>query len=168
MRLHIVAAVLLISASNTLGLMTCAAGQNSGVDSSRRATPDSLRDRYRPLLVFAPTDTDPRFLEQARSFGSKVSEMRERQVILIPIAMRNEAATRAGWNGADEAELSKIEATEARRRFHIAPAEFAVILIGKDGGEKYRAHTPVTIERLNAVIDAMPMRQQEVRNGDSK
>jgi hypothetical protein len=42
------------------------------------------------------------------------------------------------------------------------------VLLGKDGGEKLRSRTPVTMERLNTLIDAMPMRQQEVQNGHSK
>ncbi len=40
---------------------------------------------------------------------------------------------------------------------------FTFILIGKDGGEKYRSRDPVTLKTLYAIIDAMPMRQDEMR-----
>ena len=40
---------------------------------------------------------------------------------------------------------------------------FEAVLVGKDGGEKLRATTPLTSERLFEIIDAMPMRRQEMR-----
>lgn len=43
-----------------------------------------------------------------------------------------------------------------------APA-FAVSLIGKDGGEKLRRSTPLAPEELFALVDAMPMRREEMR-----
>jgi len=54
---------------------------------------------------------------------------------------------------------------DLRRRFHIDDRRFTVVLVGKDGGEKFRSHVPVTIEKLDALIDAMPMRQQEMQDG---
>ncbi|MBC8033580.1 MAG: DUF4174 domain-containing protein [Chitinophagaceae bacterium] len=41
---------------------------------------------------------------------------------------------------------------------------FSVHLIGKDGEEKYTSTKPVTLEKLFSIIDAMPMRQQELKN----
>ena len=43
-------------------------------------------------------------------------------------------------------------------------SDFLVVLIGKDGGEKYRSTQPVTVQKLYSVIDKMPMRQDEIRN----
>lgn len=40
---------------------------------------------------------------------------------------------------------------------------FEVILIGKDGGIKLREKSPITRQRLYGTIDAMPMRQAEMR-----
>ena len=40
---------------------------------------------------------------------------------------------------------------------------FEAVLVGKDGGEKLRSPEPLTPERLFETIDAMPMRQQEMR-----
>jgi hypothetical protein len=42
-------------------------------------------------------------------------------------------------------------------------AQFTVVLIGKDGSEKFRSHEPVGPAQLFALIDAMPMRQAELR-----
>jgi len=48
--------------------------------------------------------------------------------------------------------------------YTIIPNEpFTIILIGKDGGEKYRSNSILTADRLFAMVDAMPMRQSEMR-----
>jgi hypothetical protein len=44
-----------------------------------------------------------------------------------------------------------------------APA-FRVRLVGKDGGVKLDRNTPMTTDELFTIIDAMPMRQDEVSN----
>jgi hypothetical protein len=41
---------------------------------------------------------------------------------------------------------------------------FTFILIGKDGGEKWRTNELASLEELFSRIDSMPMRQSEMRN----
>ena len=41
---------------------------------------------------------------------------------------------------------------------------FSVVLIGKDGQEKLRRTSPLAPNELFAIVDAMPMRQAEMRN----
>ena len=53
---------------------------------------------------------------------------------------------------------------ETRRRCGVGAGEFAAILVGKDGTEKFRSDEPVRPETLFALIDAMPMRRREVRD----
>ncbi|QFS82698.1 hypothetical protein FIU97_07790 [Roseivivax sp. THAF40] len=48
----------------------------------------------------------------------------------------------------------------------LAQGPFTFVLIGKDGGVKRREASPVTADSLFATIDAMPMRQREMRDGD--
>ncbi|MFD1256715.1 DUF4174 domain-containing protein [Mucilaginibacter terrae] len=40
---------------------------------------------------------------------------------------------------------------------------FTVILVGKDGGDKLRSTSPFTLKKLYTTIDAMPMRQSEMK-----
>jgi len=40
------------------------------------------------------------------------------------------------------------------------------LLIGKDGGVKLKSDAPISNEKLFETIDAMPMRQREMRNGN--
>ena len=44
---------------------------------------------------------------------------------------------------------------------------FTCILIGRDGGEKFRTGELLTSEKLFAIIDAMPMRRNEKRRSGS-
>lgn len=48
-------------------------------------------------------------------------------------------------------------------QYEVKPSQFVIILIGKDGGEKFRSLKPETTETLFAIIDAMPMRQAELK-----
>ena len=52
---------------------------------------------------------------------------------------------------------------------HIIPNKpFTLLLIGKDGGEKYRSAIILTADRLFAMVDAMPMRQAEMRQSKNQ
>jgi hypothetical protein len=42
--------------------------------------------------------------------------------------------------------------------------DFTLILVGKDGSEKLRTYNLLTAKKLFALIDAMPMRRDEMRN----
>ncbi len=42
--------------------------------------------------------------------------------------------------------------------------DFTIILVGKDGSEKLRTHKLLTTKKLFAIIDAMPMRRDEMQN----
>lgn len=46
--------------------------------------------------------------------------------------------------------------------------DFTFILVGRDGGEKFRSNGFVTADKLFALIDAMPMRQHEQRRSERK
>lgn len=51
------------------------------------------------------------------------------------------------------------------KEYKVAPSgPFTIVLVGKDGGEKYRSQQVTTAAVLFALIDAMPMRQAEMRN----
>jgi len=58
--------------------------------------------------------------------------------------------------------LLKANSPELRKAFKVN-SPFALILIGKDGGEKARWLTPVNPQIILNLIDSMPMRQSEIR-----
>ena len=57
------------------------------------------------------------------------------------------------------------ESAAARSRFRVEDGAFAAVLVGRDGGEKFRSSEPVPAEKLFGLIDAMPMRQREMNAG---
>jgi hypothetical protein len=116
----------------------------------------NLRNTTRPLLIFAPTPNDPQLEIQLRRLNQDPAALAERDVILIAIPWDAPSPTAA--------QLSDGDALTARRRLHIAPTDFTVILLGKDGGEKLRSSKPITLNQLRDTIDAMPMRQDEMRS----
>jgi hypothetical protein len=128
-------------------------------------TLDYLRDRYRPVLVFAPSTTHT-FVQQMRILAQGGVPMHERNIITVPLLLHDDGKPwGVVFNGNDDiGHMSADEQAAARRRFHISPNEFTVILIGKDGGEKLRSHQPISLDTLRSTIDAMPMRQEEMRS----
>ncbi|MGI4980787.1 MAG: DUF4174 domain-containing protein [Janthinobacterium lividum] len=108
----------------------------------------------RVLLVFG--NGDNQLAEAQLDVAAKhVTDFHERDLVL------------AGLAGSDPAVpallLSAPSDAKSRVRFHVKAGEFTVILIGRDGGEKLRSHQPILWETLQHTIDAMPMRQGEMR-----
>ncbi len=125
----------------------------------------SLKDKSRVLLVFASTDRDPLFQQQIALLDRHRDAMRERDLVVIPVLVQ------AGpVNGPDTIRTihppvaSDADQIDLRHRFHVPAGEFTVILIGKDGGSKLTQHDPVSAEKVEQIIDAMPMRRDEMKS----
>jgi hypothetical protein len=58
---------------------------------------------------------------------------------------------------------SPAEVLEVRLCTPSFPNDFAVLLVGKDGGVKLSSERPVLTENLSALIDTMPMRRREMK-----
>ena len=97
----------------------------------------------RPIIVFADSPADPRFVQQMQFIERDLEELGRRDVV--------------GLTDTDPSVLSPMR--EALR-----PRGFMMVLIGKDGGVKLRKPLPWNVREITRVIDKMPMRQQEVRD----
>jgi hypothetical protein len=124
-------------------------------------TLQAMRDHYRPVLIFAPSDT-PQLRSQIQILSQDQSQLRQRDVVLVPV-LSSGTLDGASRNSPTISPLAASDHLAARKHFHIAPDEFTVLLIGKDGGEKFRSNQPISAEKLFGLIDAMPMRRQEMR-----
>jgi hypothetical protein len=60
--------------------------------------------------------------------------------------------------------IDESSAVKLRNRFGVDKENFRIILVGKDGGVKRSDTTPVKAAAIFEQIDAMPMRQQEMRS----
>jgi hypothetical protein len=127
-------------------------------------TLNSLVDKSRVLLVFAPDSTDRRFVQQLSLFEHHAADFNSRDLVLIPVIPDSgKSALPADMHNFQVPFVHDDEKITLRRRFHIQPDSFTVLLLGKDGGEKLRSSSPVPVARLNRTIDAMPMRKDEMR-----
>ncbi|MEM8773422.1 MAG: DUF4174 domain-containing protein [Pseudomonadota bacterium] len=104
--------------------------------------------KKRPLVIFADSPADPRFIQQMDFVTSELEELIERDVIVLT-------------------DTDPDNKSGLRRKLH--PRGFMLALIGKDGTIKLRKPVPWDVRELSRTIDKMPLRQQEVRDrrGDS-
>jgi hypothetical protein len=118
----------------------------------------------RELIIFAPSVRNLLFKQQVESLTHSRNDLRDRdlQVVLV-LGSASEADLKPFSSDDLFILLNSRDESEQSRDFHVAPHKFTIILIGKDGGEKLRQHTPIPVEKLNATIDAMPMRRDEMR-----
>ena len=122
------------------------------------ATAAELSDylwQSRPLLVFAPTEGDPRLSETVRRIEASRCDFVDRDMVLGRIVT----------DGTSTLDGQVVDTTQAQRlasKFGIGASAFSVVLIGKDGGEKLRVNDVPDLQRIYAVIDGMPMRGREM------
>jgi Domain of unknown function (DUF4174) len=116
---------------------------------------ENYKGQHRLLLVFAPSPDDLAYQQQLELLENE-TDLAERDLLLFHVF-----ENQLGF--ADEASLSEAESLKARERFNIAEQAFTAVLVGKDGTEKQRWNEPVKSADLFALIDQMPMRQEELR-----
>ncbi len=117
---------------------------------------------HRLLFVFAPSDTSDALAQQASAFEGHDAGFRDRDLLLLTVTRPDQGRHRT-VPGADSRPLTEGAARRLRTRFDVAPDAFRVVLVGKDGTEKRRDAEPVTARSIFDAIDAMPMRQREMR-----
>ena len=110
------------------------------------ADPATHASPLRVLLVLAAPD-DVWAAEQARVLAADRAGTVERDLVLV--------------------EPAAVDQADLRRRYGVAPGRFAALLIGRDGGVKLRGDEPMSTRTLFEAIDAMPMRQAEMRRRGS-
>lgn len=96
----------------------------------------------RVLVALAPSGADAALAAQRRIFADLGAAARERDLVLV------------------EATDDTPRGAALRRRF--GGDGFRAVLVGKDGGEKLSAAAPLGRDALFPLIDAMPMRQDEM------
>lgn len=126
--------------------------------------PESLtqmRHCYRPLLVFSPNASDARLVKQQSILDNAADDMMDRFVLFVPVLTKS--SNYQSPLDTPYVLLSEKESGAIRNRFRVPENEFVVLLLGEDGAIKLRSTIPVTISRLNSLIDAMPDRKLEMQ-----
>lgn len=150
-----------------LFLLMAALSSASGSDDGRSGVTalEPYRWHNRLVVIFAPNDDDPRYLEQQRLLG-QVSEGQLTERDLLIFSCFAESGFVVGAESGTKQTFGKAEADALRQALDPGENDFQVLLMGKDGGVKRREGVPVTSESLLEQIDSMPMRQQEMNTSD--
>lgn len=99
----------------------------------------------RKLLVFATGDCTLLY-QQVAIFSEFKSGMVERDIVIEQFCQNKE---------------NKNKFTSLNIP---SDSSFTLILIGKDGGEKFRSYKPVSAKDIFDMVDVMPMRRQEIKS----
>lgn len=100
----------------------------------------------RPIVVFADSPSDPRFIEQMELLNSDLEELAVRDVVVLT-------------------DTDPTARSALRRQLN--PRGFMLALIGKDGVVYLRRPLPWDVREISRSIDKRPIRQREIREGTS-
>ena len=115
----------------------------------------------RLVFVFAPNKANAFFRRQAELWNGKRAGLEERDLVRFDVFERG-----VGKIGVKP--LAETDASALRKQFKVRRGAFRVILVGKDGHTAFASSKPVSAASLFGLIDAMPMRQQEMKKNNPK
>lgn len=148
--------------ARTLGIVTGVAalvsgalyliGHRSGRKREQRLNLARYRNRSRVLILFGPNRHDPRYQKQLREIAGQVEGLHDRQVEELHVLASGPGGTVKPGDG-----------SLLRTLFHVRRGSFRVVLVGKDGEVAIDEREPVAAGQIFELIDATPMRRQELR-----
>jgi hypothetical protein len=112
--------------------------------------------KNRLLFLFAPNRNHPLFDTLHKALTAQQAEVADRDLVIFEILESEPSSMNTN-------SIDSQTAQSLREKFDVSRGEFTVILIGKDGGIKLNRQAQTQLEDIFALIDAMPMRQDEMR-----
>jgi hypothetical protein len=116
------------------------------------------RDRHRILVSFAPRPDTAASMEQTSAILARRADLEERDLLVYQLYSEADATALHRTSQS----ISVESARAIYSLYSVKPDDQVAILIGKDGGAKARYALPVDLKKVFDVVDAMPMRQQEM------
>ncbi|MFA8385223.1 MAG: DUF4174 domain-containing protein [Pelagibaca sp.] len=113
------------------------------IRSAEEVTLDEFLWLKRPVVVFADSPADPRYVQQMQFLMSELNALDVRDVVII--------------TDTDPSARSSV-------RTALRPRGFMLALIDKDGQVKQRKPLPFDVREISRAIDKMPTRQQEIND----
>ncbi len=127
-------------------LATLAQGETTTPAAAEAVEPDEQPDLEdllwvaRPVVVFADSQNDPRFVQQMRMLEERVPELEDRGVVIL--------------TDTDPDARGPLRTT-------LRPRGFGLVLVDTDGSVVQRRPAPTTSRELINLIDRLPSRRQE-------
>lgn len=110
---------------------------------------------HRLLVIFARDSNSASLEEQRQIVNRHQAGLAERDVLVIWVIGNSVTA--------EPGSPPRFEAAALRTLFDVGDGEYSAVLVGKDGGTKMRSSTPIGAACMFGLIDAMPMRRDEMR-----
>ncbi len=111
---------------------------------------DEFLWKNRILVTFSPSKNNTERSYFLNSINNNLCEFNSRNIIHIDLIFNEK-----------NHEIEKFESSF--ENLSLSASEFRLILIGKDGGIKLNSKK-ISLEEIFALIDTMPMRQEEMLN----
>ena len=115
---------------------------------------DTHRWESRLVVASAPSLDDPALKQQRAEAEKDVAGWADRRLLLLVVADGKLTGDRPG---------SGSQGGQILRRLGMGQENFSVVVVGLDGTVKLRRESPVSNQTLYDLIDAMPMRREELK-----
>jgi hypothetical protein len=116
----------------------------------------SYQWKNRVIVIFATSSASENYRMQRDVLDNRIEGVLDRHLIVLDL-FENERSRLGDLILTDDA-VKKI-----KNIFDLKQDQFQVILLGKDGTIKLRSDKPVPASEFFELIDAMPMRKEEMR-----
>lgn len=126
----------------------------AGAHSAHSGVLDGYLFDTRPLILFSSSGNDRELQEQLRLLSGDSCEFFARDIEVLVI-------TSGEQNNIDGQVLTADEVQYLRTELEVEPYKHLLVLVGKDGKVKLRAHMPLNTSDLFMLVDSMPMRRAE-------
>lgn len=105
--------------------------------------PAELLYEKRPVVVFADTPKDPKFIAQMRFLAQNFAAIEERDILIIT---DTDPAAQSVW------------------RKRLRPHGFSLVLMSKEQQPIIRKPLPWSLREITAAVDKFPLRRQEMQD----
>ena len=120
-----------------------------------------LQWKNRLLFLFAPDGSHPLFEGMRNEILAHQTAVKDRDLVIFEVLER-------GPSQMDQNQLDHETVEAIHKRFSVPRNRFTLILVGKDGATKLKRNEQTDLEEIFALIDSMPMRQDELRQKNQR
>lgn len=108
----------------------------------------------RPILLFTSSSKHPKFIQQLSAFAQHECDFYQRDIEVLTVVANSDSVI-------DGDRLSNEDVSFLKDELEVGSYSELLVLVGKDGRVKLRAHMPLSANDLLRLVDSMPMRRLE-------
>lgn len=113
--------------------------------------------KNRVVLVFTPQFENANYKAQLQEVLAHLTALKERDVVVWTLENNSRVSV-------NQEHKPQLPTRPFYKHFKVDPDQFSLVLLGKDGTEKLRKNSVLSMKELFSTIDSMPMRQREIQD----